>query len=303
MKIKLNKTINRVLKRTMFKMQRHAPEILVATGVVGGITATVMACKATLKAQDVLIDAKNQIEDIKETPAETEEETKEQTQQIKKVYISTGIELAKLYAPAVTIGVASTVSVLASHNIMRHRVATLVTAYGTLDNAFREYRGRVAEKFGIDQELEAYHDVKQIEGETRDENGLVLAEKKDNAIKVDGYSQYARCFDEYNPNWKKDPAYNLDWLRGVQRYLTCKLELDGFLFLNDAYRELGFEPTPAGQLVGWIYDPNRTDPGDNVVSFGLYNPEHGAALGDFINGYNNAVFLDFNVDGVIVDRI
>ena len=295
----LNKAVSRSFQKIAFKLEKHTPEILVAIGVGGGITATVLACKATLAAQDILSDSKDKVDEINSLDAKDED----RQEALKKVYIHTGLELARVYGPSIAIGTASIVSIFASHKMMRNRVATLVTAYGTLDSAFKEYRKRVAENFGEDKELETYHDVKFVEEETGDGQPISLAKRNSDLEKVDGYSIYARCFDEYNPNWKDNSDYNLDFLRGVQRYLNDQLEYRGFLFLNEVYRELGFEETPAGQLVGWIYDPNRTDVGDNSVSFGLYNPEHGAALGDFINGYNKSVFLDFNVDGVIVDRI
>lgn len=295
----LNKAVNRSIQKIAFKLEKHAPEILVAIGVGGGITATVLACKATLSAQDILADSKDKVDEINSLDSKDEVGQNE----LKKVYIHTGLELARVYGPSIAIGTASIVSIFASHKMMRNRVATLVTAYGTLDSAFKEYRKRVADNFGADKELETYHDVKFIEETTGEGETVSLAKRNEDIEKVDGYSIYARCFDEYNPNWKDNADYNLDFLRGVQRYLNDQLEYRGFLFLNEVYRELGFDETPAGQLVGWIYDPNRTDVGDNCVSFGLYNPEHGAALGDFINGYNKSVFLDFNVDGVIVDRI
>lgn len=295
----LNKAVSRSFQKIAFKLEKHTPEILVAIGVGGGITATVLACKATLAAQDILSDSKDKVDEINSLDAKDED----RQEALKKVYIHTGLELARVYGPSIAIGTASVVSIFASHKMMRNRVATLVTAYGTLDSAFKEYRKRVAENFGEDKELETYHDVKFVEETTGEGEIVSLAKRNDDIEKVDGYSIYARCFDEYNPNWKDNADYNLDFLRGVQQYLNAQLEYRGFLFLNEAYRELGFEETPAGQLVGWIYDPNRTDVGDNRVSFGLYNPEHGATLGDFINGYNKSVFLDFNVDGVIVDRI
>ena len=295
----LNKAVSRSFQKIAFKLEKHAPEILVAIGVGGGITATVLACKATLAAQDILADSKDKVDEINSLDSKDEVRQNE----LKKVYIHTGLELARVYGRSMDLGIAFVVRILCSNMLMRNRVATLVTAYGTLDSAFKEYRKRVADNFGEDKELETYHDVKLIEETTGEGEIVSLAKRNDDIEKVDGYSIYARCFDEYNPNWKDNADYNLDFLRGIQQYLNAQLEYRGFLFLNEAYRELGFEETPAGQLVGWIYDPNRTDAGDNCVSFGLYNPEHGAALGDFINGYNKSVFLDFNVDGVIVDRI
>ena len=305
----INANLNRVLKKALFKVEKRSPEILVGLGIIGGVTATVLACKATIKAQDILAEAKSNIDAVHEASDLAEAKKADYTDEDRKrdlttAYIQAGLGLAKIYALPVALGVASIASIVVSHGVMRNRVATLVTAYGTLDTAFRNYRKHIQETFGVDKELEAFHDVKKEKGENKDIEGVSLATPKhDDTVKVDGYSVYARCFDEYNPNWKDNNEYNLDFLRGTQRYLQACLERDGYLFLNDVYRELGFEATRAGQLVGWIYNPEGNPSGDNCVSFGLYNPEHGSALGDFINGNSNVVFLDFNVDGVILDRI
>lgn len=304
----LNKVINRAMKKTVRKVSKHAPEILMVAGVGFGVASTVCACKATIKAKDVLEKAKDDLDaiDIASTIGKNDDEKiyteEDHKRDLITVYAHTGIEFIKLYAPSILFSAASIACLIGSHGIMRNRVATLVTAYGTLDAAFRQYRERVAETFGADKELETYYDVKQLEEGRDEETGLVLAEPK--GEKIDGYTVYARCFDEYNPNWKDNAEYNLGFLRSTQKYLTCMLERDGYLTLNDAYKELGFEPTPQGQLVGWIYDPdNPNHKGDNYVSFGLYGPEHKPALGEFINGYTNAVWIDFNVDGVIIDKI
>lgn len=304
----LNKVINRAMKKTVLKVSKHAPEILMAAGVGFGVASTVCACKATIKAKDVLEEAKNDLDtiDIASTIGTNDNEKvyteEDHKRDLVTVYARTGIEFIKLYAPSILLSAASIACLIGSHGIMRNRVATLVTAYSTLDAAFRQYRERVAETFGTDKELETYHGVKQLEEGRDEETGLALAEPAND--KIDGYTIYARCFDEYNPNWKDNAEYNLGFLRSTQKYLNCVLERDGYLTLNDAYKELGFEPTPQGQLVGWIYDPdNPNHKGDNYVSFGLYGPEHKPALGEFINGYTNAVWIDFNVDGVIIDKI
>ena len=70
------------------------------------------------------------------------------------------------------------------------------------------------------------------------------------------------------------------------------------MFLNEVYEQLGFEHTSAGAVVGWIYGGF----GDDYVDFGIFNESYKPAR-DFINGYNNAVVLDFNVDGVIYNQI
>ena len=64
---------------------------------------------------------------------------------------------------------------------------------------------------------------------------------------------------------------------------------------------LGIPRSKAGQVVGWIYDEENSK-GDNYVDFGIYDI-HRQANRDFVNGYERAIWLDFNVDGPILDLI
>ena len=303
------KAITRSVNKSIFRVKKHSPEILTAVGIVCGIGATVSACNATLKAKDILEQAKQDVDAIHraqsdpDTAEDFEYDTENAQRDLTRVYVRTGAELAKVYAPALILGAGSIAGTIGSSIIMHRRVNTAVAAYAALDATFNQYRDRVKQAIGAGEELEVYHNVKAADPEADVMIRPAECDCDRKNVKIDGYSIYARCFDEYNPYWKDNSEYNLSFLRGTQRYLNSLLESQGFLFLNDAYKELGFEQTQAGQLVGWIYDPDRTDAGDNCISFGLYDPSRGPALGDFINGKEKSVFLDFNVDGVIVDRI
>ena len=297
--------LSRSAHKALFKINQKSPEILLVASIGGAIAGTVMACKATLKAKEVVDEMKQNLELVETADKYSSEEQysrEDKVNDLRTIYIQSGIKLAKLYAPAVGLGVLSIGGMIFSHGILRNRLGTAIAAYATLSTGFNEYRDRIAEAIGKDEELKIYHDVETYKDEKVDKsNGIVLARRKDREL-VDGYSIYARCFDEYNPNWKDNAEWTLDFLRSTQKYLNSKLIRDGYLFLNDVYAELGFDKTDEGQLVGWIYDPDRTDSGDNSVSFGLYDPSKGAVLGDFINGHEKSVFLDFNVDGVILGK-
>ncbi|MCI7791489.1 MAG: DUF6353 family protein, partial [Lachnospiraceae bacterium] len=115
-----------------------------------------------------------------------------------------------------------------------------------------------------------------------------------------GYSIYARFYDDGCIGWEKNPEYSLMYLKQQERFATDKLRNQGYLFLNDVYDALGIPRTIAGQAVGWLYDPE--DPTkDNYVDFGIFDvtkPHNG----DFVNGYQRSIILDFNVDGPILDN-
>jgi hypothetical protein len=79
------------------------------------------------------------------------------------------------------------------------------------------------------------------------------------------------------------------------------LRARGHLFLNEVYAGLGLSHTKAGAIVGWVFDRNNEN-GDNFVDFGFLSPETDMPY-DFNLGKNGAILLDFNVDGIIYDKI
>ncbi|HQE50129.1 MAG TPA: DUF6353 family protein, partial [Fervidobacterium sp.] len=222
------------------------------------------------------------------------------------VYIQTGLKLAKLYAPAVALGTLSIASILASNNILRKRNVALAAAYATVDKTFKEYRNRVLERFGeqVDKELRYNIKAKKIEKIVVGEDGKEKKVKETIQVaEIPGYSDYAKFFDPSSPAWEKNAEYNLMFLKAEQNYANDRLKARGYLFLNEVYERLGIPPTKAGQIVGWIYDPdNPNHNGDNYVDFGLYNI-HKEKTRDFVNGYEEVILLDFNVDGPILDRL
>lgn len=301
-------SLSRTVKMTGFKVKKHSPEILVAAGIVGTITSTVMACKATTKAGDIVDDHHEKMEQINQVALMAkEDETVDYTEQdLKKdttiVYTQTAVQFIKLYAPSVILGAVSIGSILYSHKILTKRNAALAAAYATIDKGFKEYRGRVIERFGkeLDHELKYNIKAKEFEEVVVDEKGKEKVEKKTvNIADPNQFSDYARFFDESCIAFTKTPEDNLWFLKQRQGEANRRLQHDGYLFLNDVYEMLGLPKTKAGQVVGWVY--NEKEPiGDNFVDFGIYDQSR-EAVRDFVNGYERAILLDFNVDGNIWD--
>lgn len=288
------------------KLKKHSPEILVVSGVIGMIGTVVTACKATTKIDAVIEEAKekvDQIHDISEREDMAQKYNKQDRQRdLTIVYTQTAVKFAKLYWIPIVLGITSTASILAGHGILKKRNAALAAAYAAIDTSFKDYRGRVIERFGEKVDYELKHGIKAekvSEALVTDENGNQHVEQ----AYIDGQpapSGYAKIFDETNPHWERDSDYNQMFLVGRQKDANNKLRTQRYLFLNEVYSMLGFPETKAGQVVGWIYDPDdRTR--DNYIDFGLFDPRNGKAK-DFINGFEKSVILDFNVDGVIYDK-
>ena len=310
-KTELMNMLTRKIHKVGFELKKHSPEILVTAGVVGTVATTVMACKATTNPGDILDEFNSNMDDINKVVEMGKEEYTEDVMKkdIAIVYVQTGVKFAKLYAPSVVLGALSITSILAGHNILRKRNVALAAAYATIDKSFKEYRGRVVERFGkeLDHELRYNIKAKEFEEVQTDDKGKEKVVK--NTVQVselNEISDYAKFFDEGCNGWTKDPEANLLFLKKQQTYANNRLKANGYLFLNEVYEMLGIPRTKAGQVVGWIYD-EKNPVGDNYVDFGIYdtnkNSNWANANKDFVNGYERSILLDFNVDGDILNNI
>lgn len=307
-KAEIMNTVMRTVNKVGFGLKKHSPEILVAAGIAGTAVSAVLACKATLKVNDILDETKETLDKIHNC-AESEELAEEYSAEDAKkdtaiVYVQTGMKLAKLYAPAIVLGTLSITSILASNNILRKRYAGAAAAYAATDKLLKDYRGRVVERFGeqVDHELRYGIKAAEIEEKVVDAKGKEKTVKKTVQVSnINEISDFARYFDSSSPYWDKSPDANLMFLRSEQSYANDLLKIKGFLTLNEVYERLGIPTTKAGMVVGWTYDKDNPD-GDNYVDFGLYETTR-ESVRDFVNGYKDVVLLDFNVDGNIYNKL
>lgn len=311
----MNKTeiisnLTRTFNRTGLKIKKHSPEILLAAGTVGVVVSGVMACKATLKVNEILDGSKQQIDTIHSVAADPNMAEKYTAEDSKKdlaiVYTQTAVKMIKLYGPSVGLGVVSLGCMIGSNRILSKRNVALAAAYTAVDKSFKEYRGRVIERFGkqLDKELRYNIKAKEIEEVSKDENGHEVVKKEVVDVIEDDpntYSPYSIVFDDGNEGWDPDPERTKFFLIQQQNWANERLKAKGHLFLNEVYDMLGARRTKAGAQVGWVYDEKNVV-GDNYVDFGIFDTRRSKAR-DFVNGYEKVIVLDFNVDGYILDLI
>lgn len=313
-KTELMNNVGRTFHKVGFQLQKKSPEILVGLGIVGVVASAVMACKATLKVNEIVektqddLDRIHKSEETGMTPAGESYSKDDCKKDLAITYVHTGMAFAKLYGPAVVLGAVSVTSILASHRILKKRNVALAAAYTAIDHSFKDYRKRVLDRFGeqVEKELRYNIKAKEIEETIVDDKGKEKTVKKtvdaaDEGWDPSQYSPYAKIFDELHPDWMKDAERNLFYLKARQSQANDMLKARGHLFLNEVYDMLGFERTKAGAVVGWVYDPDEPI-GDNFVDFGIFEirrPE----VRKFVNGYERAIILDFNVVGDITNLI
>lgn len=311
-KFKLPQNVSRTIYRFGYKVKKHSPEILVVAGTIGLVVSGVTACKATLKANEVIEKHKKGINDIHKVVAKVEAgeiPEEEYTLEIQKkdtalVYAKTGVEFAKLYGPSVALATASAIAIFSGHNMTRKRLGAMAAAYMAEHAAFKDYSNKVIDRFGkeLDRELKYGITSKEIEETVVNEDGSEQTVKKTiEVVNPLNKSPYAKCFDDTCPAWVRNAEENLFFLKSQQAYLNDLLKTRGHVFLNEVYDALGFQRTKAGQEVGWVYDEKHPI-GDNYIDFDIFDlyDENKRA---FVNGYEKCIWLDFNVDGVISELL
>ena len=312
MKTDFMTNVSRSLHKVGFKFKKHSPEILVVAGVVGIVTSTVMACKATTKVNDIIDEATDTIDAIHNSAgkglhtSDGEEYTQEvANKDLAIVYVQTGWKFVKLYGPAVALGVASIGCMIGSNQILRKRNVALAAALTAVDTSFKEYRGRLIDRFGkdLDRELRFGIKAKEIEEKIIDENGKETTVTKTVEV-VDpntAHSLYSVVFCEGSAGWTKNAELNKVFLIQQQNNANDKLRLRGYLTLNEVYEMVGAPTTAYGQIAGWVYTEDSSI-GDNFVDFGIFDIANEKAC-DFVNGRERSIILDFNCIGNILDYI
>lgn len=302
-KTEIMKSVNGVASKTVMKLKKHSPEILVVAGIAGTVVSAVLACKATTKVAEILDETKGTLDTIHEgmeTGAINGQEytTEDGKKDTVVVYAQTGMKLAKLYGPAIILGTLSITSILASNNILRKRNVALGAAYAAIDKSFKEYRGRVIERFGeqVDTELKYGIKAKKFEEiEVDTETGKEKKVKKTVMVADPNLqSDYAVYFDNKSRNYETNPDYNRMFLKAQQAFANDKLQTRGHLFLNEVLDDLDLPRTPAGQIVGWTKDGP-----DGYVNFRIVEVERETEDGR----HEPALLLDFNVEGNIWEKM
>ena len=302
-KTEIMKSVNGVASKTVMKLKKHSPEILVVAGIAGTVVSAVLACKATTKVAEILDETKGTLDTIHEgmeTGAINGQEytTEDGKKDTVVVYAQTGMKLAKLYGPAIILGTLSITSILASNNILRKRNVALGAAYAAIDKSFKEYRGRVIERFGeqVDTELKYGIKAKKFEEiEVDTETGKEKKVKKTVMVADPNLqSDYAVYFDSKSRNYETNPDYNRMFLKAQQAFANDKLQTRGHLFLNEVLDDLDLPRTPAGQIVGWTKDGP-----DGYVNFRIVEVERESEDGR----HEPALLLDFNVEGNIWEKM
>ena len=309
----------KTFSKLAFMAKQHAPEIMIGAGILAGAGALYFTVRGTLKLEKTLDDHSDRINTVKKNyiPEDklieveeyginkvdvdlTEEEYKSYKRDLFKEYLKTTGTIALNYAPAAALALASAGLSIGAYGIMNKRVAVALTALESVTASFAEYRQRVKDRYGEEAENDILlgKTTEHVAVEKELKNGKTKLVDEEQTSYKGSASTYGRT---YSINTAKNflgggdgRAYNKTFIENIEEAANLTLRRRGYIFLNEVYQLLGFDETPEGQLVGWL---ENTQNGDGEVKFAIKE------VLDDKNEDNDVWYLDFNVDGVIFDKI
>lgn len=281
--------VTRTIGRSLLQTKKNSPHIFFAVGLAGAIGGTILACRATLKLEENVDEFRVGVKEVKEIAHKEGYSEQDYYRDLGYVYTKAALRLVKLYGPSVAIGTASVALLAGSHVQLTRRNHALTITLAAITQAYDEYRSRVRDEVGEGRELELYRGIQEEKIQSGGKSEIVKV------VNPSGVSPYARFFDEFSINWKKDPEMNRFFIQCQQNYANHLLKARGHVFLNEVYDQLGLERSQAGAVVGWVLDGE----GDGYIDFGMFEVRNSR----FINQIERSILLDFNVDGVVYDKI
>lgn len=284
----------RAMKSTVI---RKAPEILMVTGIAGvvaGAGATVVATVKTVKDCDKMSEELESVErtrqiaiDYKDDSLYPEETCKNDK---KEIYIRYGAKIAWHYVPAAIAFGVSIGSFVWSKNILSKRNAALAASYAALSTTFEEYRKRVVEKYGKEEDQRLRYGT-HTEEYVDEETGEVVTKEVPNVSD----DKFTILFDErsnlfftkdHTPRWREQ---NLITLKQMQGWLQRELNSSIYgVSPNELCDQMGIQRRAEFVELVW--------PKGYTVDFGLGDINNGSYR-DVVNGY--ASYYAIEITGLV----
>lgn len=222
------------ISKIMNSLKEKSPEILIATGVGGMITSSVLAVRATPKAMSLIEDKKKELNTDVLTTKETIETTWKQ------------------YIPAVGVGVASVACIVGGTSMNLKKNAALSTVCTISERALREFQNET-------RKIVSEEDYRKI-------NASVARARAKQPIEKDFESESTKIIntgdgetlilDSFSGRFFKSSRNAID--RAINEVNKSLLN-EMYVSVNELYNELNIPTILAGSLIGWQADYELID--------------------------------------------
>ena len=213
-------------------LKRQSPSILTCMGAVGLVATTVLAVKATPKAME-LIKQDSRINHDGDP------------------YAYTPVEAVQscwtCYVPAGMAGATTLICIFGANMLNQRHQASLVSAYGLLDQSYKKYRQAAKSVYGEDANKKIKAEMAQdvyMSGMSGFSNGTTYLPHLDD-------SECCLFYDDHSRRYFNS---TLAAVINAEYHINRNLQLRGWVSINEFYEFLGIDHIKGGEDVGWRLD-------------------------------------------------
>jgi len=291
--------IKNFISNLIGKAKDNASDLKMGIGTVSVIGGTILLCKETINACDIVREYREAKQKLIDEGAEKSE--------IRKLTVKTVGKVAVTVAPGAAVEVGGLGLMWNGYSNTKTALIGVSMAYGELQEFNNKYRQKVRDEYGEEVDEKFAYEFQEKEVVITDENGV----QKTETVKIypNDYrkmpSVYARyfCYGEAE-GAERSFDYNDHFLHAQQEMANRYLKAHKKMMLNELYDMLGIKHSKAGYNVGWIYDEKNPE-GDNKVKLRVrvvYREILDPITGE-PTGYERVHMIDPNVDGMVVDKL
>lgn len=206
---------------------RNAPTILTCLGGAGVVVTTILAVKATPKAIELIDKA-----------------VEEKGEPLTKIEVVKAA--GAVYIPSIIFGAATITCIFGANMLNKRQQVAIASAYALLDSSYKEYRKKVIELHGEENEQLVRTSIARDHYENTEESESPL------------------FYDEYSGRYFN--ASNETVLR-AEYEMNKRISTNGGASLNEYYELVGLPKTDYGEYLGWSSDQMAEMYWDNWIYF------------------------------------
>lgn len=195
-------------------LKANASTILTYVGAVGVVATSISTAKAATKASALLELA--------------EQEKGEELTKTEKVKVA-----LPSYVPTILFGAATVGCIVGANVLNKRHQATLVSAYGLIDQSYKKYKKKVEELYGED----ADDNVK---------DGIAKDDYEEAKYNLSGDKEL--FYDEFSGRYFESTILNV---QQAEYYINRDLSMRDYAYVNEFYEWLDLPPFEGGDAFGW----------------------------------------------------
>lgn len=258
MKKKQGKIMTLIEKGMKFA-DEHQREIMLGSAIAGTVLTAVAAWKAGIKADKILSEQKEKLENNEKDMLEGGASEEDIAEMKKKVTVETIKKIAPVVAPVALSAAGTIVSVIGGYKVASNQIAVLSSLYSMAEKSLGDYQDKAKEFLGEKKAGELHDKVKEgkILNNPPKETDTIINTGKGTTLCLDDWS--GRYF--YSAPEEIRKAFNTINKRMMDEY---------YISLNELYEELGLPDIKLGEDIGFNVDDGLIDI-DHLFVAALHN--------------------------------